>query len=494
MATETGSLGSSASSGSRVRVRAAAAPSEIDRLFDRSFRIGRVDDCDVTIKNEYVSRNHVEIFYQDDGWWVKDLNSSNGIFVSGHRVQVAPVGQSLQIRLGVEGPFVSLDVEQPKPVARPERPPPASTKKTLADYEKHYFGKGLPDTPAGERTMYIRQAFAQVQTKQKRKYGGIVAVLAVVLIGAAGYAYYEHQQVSKQRALAENIFYSMKSLDVDIANLQRVVLNSSDQVAKTQIQKFNNQRGQLEKNYDQFLSQLKTYNQKLTPQEQLILRIARVFGECELNMPPEFVTEVKSYIQKWQSSGRFARDIKTARENGYTKRIMQEMLAENLPPQFFYLALQESDFQPFISGPPTRKGIAKGMWQFIPQTAIKYGLHVGPLVDFGRPDPGDDRHHWDRETIAAGKYLKELYSTDAQASGLLVMACYNWGEDYVLPLVRSMPENPRERNFWKLLANYKSKVPQQTYDYVFYISSAAVIGENPRLFGFDFDNPLTNAE
>ncbi|HEX4771989.1 MAG TPA: FHA domain-containing protein [Bryobacteraceae bacterium] len=488
MGTESSPVGSPP----RLRVRA-DAPANIDCFFDRSFRIGRVDDCDVTIKNEYVSRNHVEIFFQDGGWWVKDLNSSNGIFVAGQRVELAAVGQSLKIRLGVEGPFVDLNIEQPKPlVARPQRPVPAGgDKKAIDDYAKHYFGQGSPDTPAGERTMYIRQAFAQVQTKQKRKYGGMLAALGVVLIAAAGYAFYEHQQVSKQKALAENIFYAMKSLDVDIANLQRIVLSSSDQAAAAQIQKFNSRRDQMEKNYDQFLSSLKVYNQKLTPQEQLILRVARIFGECELNMPPEFVSEVKNYIQKWQSSGRFARDIKAARENGYTKHITQELLAENLPPQFFYLALQESDFQPFISGPPTRKGIAKGMWQFIPETAVKYGLHLGPLVDFARPDPGDDRHHWDRETIAAGKYLKELYSTDAQASGLLVMACYNWGEVYVLPLVRSMPENPRERNFWKLLSTYRAKIPQETYDYVFYIASAAVIGENPRLFGFDFDNPLT---
>ena len=37
-------------------------------------------------------------------------------------------------------------------------------------------------------------------------------------------------------------------------------------------------------------------------------------------------------------------------------------------------------------------------------------------------------------------------------------------------------------------------MPDQTYDYVFYIVSAAVIGENPRLFGFQFDNPLAFAE
>jgi len=60
--------------------------------------------------------------------------------------------------------------------------------------------------------------------------------------------------------------------------------------------------------------------------------------------------------------------------------------------------------------------------------------------------------------------------------------------------VRSMPSNPRERNFWRLLSSYRDKIPKETYDYVLYIVSAAVIGENPRLFGFDFDNPLAQPE
>jgi hypothetical protein len=55
-----------------------------------------------------------------------------------------------------------------------------------------------------------------------------------------------------------------------------------------------------------------------------------------------------------------------------------------------------------------------------------------------------------------------------------------------------MPDNPRERNFWRILENHRKKIPKQTYDYVFYIVSAAVIGENPRLFGFNFDNPLAS--
>jgi hypothetical protein len=207
-------------------------------------------------------------------------------------------------------------------------------------------------------------------------------------------------------------------------------------------------------------------------------------------MPPDFEQEVMKYINYWQSSGRFARDIRLAKEKNYTQKISQALQQHGLPAQFFYLAMQESDFDAYANGPMTRKGIAKGMWQFIPETGVKYGLHLGPLVDLGRPDPADEREQVDKATDAATRYIAMLYGTDAQASGLLVMACYNWGEDQVLPLVRSMPANPRERNFWKLLADHRKEIPQQTYDYVFYIISAAVIGENPRLFGFDFDNPL----
>ena len=166
------------------------------------------------------------------------------------------------------------------------------------------------------------------------------------------------------------------------------------------------------------------------------------------------------------------------------------MLAQSLPPQFFYLALQESDFNALVSGPKTYAGIAKGMWQFIPPTAERYGLRIGPLAEEPRPDLLDERHQWDKATVAAGKYLKELYSTDSLASGMLVMASYNWGEGKVIKLIKSLPANTKDRNFWRLLADHKAEIPDETYNYVFYILSAAVIGENPRLFGFNFDNPL----
>jgi membrane-bound lytic murein transglycosylase D len=481
----------SSSSAPVVRVSVEAIPGVREQFeFRESFIIGRVEECGVCIKNEYVSRNHAQVSFENGQWLVRDLNSSNGLFVDGQRVQSTAVNQATTFRLGVQGPTVSLAVEPPPAPAVPDISAAPSDATMVARYVEHYFSNTSGDQPVGEHTMLVRQAFSRVQKKEKRKYGLIMAVLGLLVVSIGGYAIYLHQQAGKRKAIAESLFYSMKSLDLDIGNVEKLVLDSHSKQGMEEIQKYQNRRKEMEKNYDQFLKSMRVYDRKLTPQQRLVLRVSRIFGECELAMPPDFEAEVNNYIQKWKSSGRLARAIRVAKENNYIAGISKELLAQDLPAQFFYLALQESDFNAYNSGPMTRKGIAKGMWQFIPETAVKYGLKVGPLADLPRADPGDDRHHWDRETKAAARYMKDLYTTDAQASGLLVMACYNWGEDYVLPLVRKLPPNPRDRNFWRLLALYKDKIPPETYNYVFYIVSAAVIGEDPRLFGFDFDNPL----
>jgi hypothetical protein len=459
-----------------------------DYEFKSPFKIGRTEQCDVWIKNEFVSRIHASVSIENGEWWLSDLNSSNGIYVDGNRVPRVQLKEDIVVRLGIRGPEVRFRVKKPAVV----RHPAADIKKVKSEYAQHYFGKGDQKRPAGEHTMLIRTVFAEVQKKQKRKYGRVILALAGVMVCLGGFALYEHQQVTKQRSTAKDIFYSMKSLDIEIADLQDAVTESNNSQGVEQFKRIEAQRGEMENSYNRYLASLHVYSSKMSEQDRLVLRVARIFGECELDMPPDFMAEVNKYIKYWQSSGRLEKAITRAQANNYTATISRELLSEGLPPQYFYLALQESDFDPYISGPPTRKGIAKGMWQFIPETALKYGLHLGPLVDMARPDTLDDRYNYQRETVAAAHYLKDLYGSDAQGSGLLVMACYNWGEDYVLPLVRSMPMNPRDRNFWMLLQKHRDKIPKETYDYVFYIVSAAVIGENPRLFGFNFDNPLAN--
>src|SRR5512144_743144 len=131
--------------------------------FEKSFRIGRADDCDVCIKNDAVSRHHAEVLLQQGRWWIRDLQSMNGLVVADQHVKAAPVGEGLRVRLGLEGPVVDLQIET---TASPEAP---QRRTDITDYERHYFGKRQDDVPVGEHTMIIRQVYQNLATKQKRR-------------------------------------------------------------------------------------------------------------------------------------------------------------------------------------------------------------------------------------------------------------------------------------------------------------------------------------
>jgi len=244
----------------------------------------------------------------------------------------------------------------------------------------------------------------------------------------------------------------------------------------------------MERSYDSFVKELGLYK-KMSEEERIMVQMARLLGECEVNVPDGFVKEVRNYVKKWKSSDRLKEAVTRAKSNHYIPIIIGALTENNLPPHFFYVALQESGFDAQAVGPKTKHGHAKGIWQFIPNTAKQYDLKIGPLYKDPVYDPRDERFHFEKATKAAARYLRDINNTEAQASGLLVIAAYNWGETRIREIIKKMPENPRERNFWCLLA--KQNIPQETYDYVFYIFSAAVICENPRLFGFDFDCPLS---
>jgi hypothetical protein len=464
--------------------------------FARPFTVGRDPDCELRLQHPKVSRHHLAVSYRNGQWRIDDAGSANGMFVDGRRVESCVVSDAQTVTMGLDGPSLLFELN-PQGGTRPgagEAAPtvlgPGSDNELLADLEKKYFGAKRDTRPAGGRTVMIRRAFERVHRKQRRRLAIVVAAFSVLLIAAVGHAIYKARQVARQEELAQLLFYDMKALDVAIANIERRVAGTADADVMAQVAGQRERRRQMDSTYDSYLKTLNLYDSHLSPEDKLILRVTRRFGECELGAPDEYMRLVKTYIKEWQSSGRLATAVDRATKMGYTPRIAEEFIKQNLPPQFFYLALQESDFDAFTSGPPTRWGFAKGMWQFIPDTAKRYGLAIGPLSDQPRPDVRDDRHDWQKATNAAARYIKDIYSTDAQASGLLVMASYNWGENRVINLLRSMPANPGDRNFWKVLARHHDQVPDETYKYVFRIVSAAVIGEDPQLFGFPFSNPL----
>ena len=448
--------------------------------FTEAFTIGREDSCDVWIQEQIVSRKHADIVFEQGRWWFKDAHSANGTYIHGEKIDQVPLSSDTQVELGMNGAVVSFEVEESDAEMTTREQEPADSASVTHIINKYFDEDGGKD--AGSHTMMVRKAFAHVQNKQRRKYTKIILVFAVLLAATASYAIYQQLMIQKQRSMAQGIFYRLK--EIEIARARSPSLSSEPD---TDLLKLN-------QDYEEVLTQLGVYQEDLDVEEKLILRVARIFGECEVDLPNGFVGEVKRYINKWKSTRRFTQALNRARSNDYIGEIVRRMQEQGLAPQFFYIALQESDFRLNACGPPTRYGYAKGMWQFIPMTAQDYGLKVGPREKERVADPQDERHDFEKATQAAARYIRRIYETDAQASGLLVIASYNWGERRVADLIRRMPDNPRDRNFWRLMEDHVDQFPDETYDYVFSIFSAAVIGEDPRHFGFDFDNPLQGAD
>jgi membrane-bound lytic murein transglycosylase D len=432
--------------------------------FTKAFRIGRDPECQVRLTDIAVSKIHLEVYFEKDKWWARDLNSTNGTFRAGKKITKVPLGTRTKLILGRTGPLLTFEVEGAS-------------------------GDGEDD--AGEQTRLIRQKVFVREKKLSRKYIRAIIVLGAVALVATAYAVYKHMQVQKQEQLAQEAFYEMKALDIAYAVLKKQFAGAgADTTARAEVTTYLEKRRKLMATYEKLISELGIYSENMDEKQKTIYHVARVFGECEIGMPEDFVYEVENYIDLWKKSPKLRQGVTRAEESGYPARIAAAFIAQDLPPQFFYLALQESEFDSTEVGPETRFGIAKGMWQFMPATAVEYGLKTGPLIRIPKPDPRDERQDVTKSTDAAARYISDMYNTEAQASGLLVIASYNWGHNVVRGLIREMPDNPRERNFWRFLTLYRDKIPKQTYDYVFYIFSAAVIGENPNLWGFNMEKPF----
>lgn len=499
------------------------------QAFSTRFTIGRGADCDVRIDSALASRVHAEVVPEQGRWWIRDLGSTNGLIVAGERVEAAEIAPGLSVQVGANGPMLQLALgallteaedalsrdptlsRQPDTPAR--TPPeqltsavPGDADASLAHAIERYFDDD-PDRPAGEHTQLIRRAYRTVNKRQTTKWRRVLVGLGLLLVVAVVFGGVQRLQNQRLRTQAEQIFTSLKELDVTIVNLRRLVEAQGGAELAEQLDRLDTQRARLNAQYEGYVQDMGVYRKLRSEEERLIYRTARAFGESETSMSQAFVERVKQEIEGyWQGAGkrRFERAVRRAEENEFTPFIVQTLREHGLPPEFYYLALQESDFIEDRVGPPTRWGHAKGAWQFIPTTARRYGLNPGPRADTDAADPLDERQNFFLATDAAARYLRDLHGVLTQASGLLVMASYNWGEHRVLPRLNDLetpeavfnatfedvPTSPESRNYWNFLAEYESRMPDETKDYVLKIFSAAVIGKDPRYFGFDFDDPL----
>lgn len=474
-----------------VRVQQGTVWSDEQRFTD-TFRIGRDPACELSVTEQVVSKVHAEMRCEEGQWWIVDLQSRNGTYLNGERINRASMPSSCKVELGQGGPILWISV------GRQIQVPEHSADKTVVQGREETVTELVKrlehpqDTDErGDETRRYDKALDRITKRRTRRYLVVLGIVGVLLVGAVAVAIYQNQKIVKLRETAGDIFYAMKRVELQVAQLEELVVDSKQAKEMQDILSKRQEIKSLESKYDRFVKELGLYDVNMSEQDRAVFRVVRMFGECEVTMPKEFLAEVNKYILRWKSTERLTNGIRRAHQHGYTGTIASTMFTRNLPPHFFYLALQESGFDVKAIGPKTRMGYAKGMWQFIPPTAKDFGLKTGPLQHVAEYDPDDERFNFSKATDAAARYIKRIYLSDAQASGLLVIASYNWGEGNVTRMIKQMPQNPQDRNFWQLLKRFK--IPQETYDYVFFIVAAAVIGENPQLFGFDFPAPFPRA-
>ncbi|MFI5451996.1 lytic transglycosylase domain-containing protein [Pedobacter sp. UC225_61] len=141
------------------------------------------------------------------------------------------------------------------------------------------------------------------------------------------------------------------------------------------------------------------------------------------------------------------------------------LAAYGIPNDFKYMPLVESGLQ----GGTSPKG-ASGYWQFMPGTARTYGLKVNGNVD--------ERQNLRKSTIAACKYIKELYSIFD--SWTLVAAAYNVGDVHMKRQINKQNQD----NYFKM------KLNRETGGYVYKLISMKEILENPARNGYTSQKAL----
>ena len=152
----------------------------------------------------------------------------------------------------------------------------------------------------------------------------------------------------------------------------------------------------------------------------------------------------------------------------YGPMIQQKLAERDMPQDLLWLATIESGLDPNAYS----KADAAGIWQFIEETAKRYGLEVSEYVD-ERRDPI-------ASTDAALDYLKQL-NERMGGSWYLAAAGYNTGENRVERIVNEYAGgNFSDETFW----NIERFLPSETRDYVPVMLAMGHIAKDPAKYGF----------
>jgi hypothetical protein len=196
------------------------------------------------------------------------------------------------------------------------------------------------------------------------------------------------------------------------------------------------------------------------------------FGETDYRAPPEMVERVEHYLSQY--TGRMRRTIAMYMERSkqYFPMIRRVFEEKNIPLELAYVSMLESGFN---TTAVSHAG-AVGLWQFMPHTARRYGLHVSGNID-ERTDP-------EKATYAAAAYFRHLIAIfGSRSSVMLCMAAYNAGEQRIINALKRIDDPMRNRDFWYLYR--MGWLAEETNEYIPQVIALIIVSENLAEYGFE---------
>ncbi len=450
-------------------------------------KIGRGEAMDVRVASSGLSRHHASIFLENGRIWILDNNSTNGSFVNGVPVAASgtPLTNNDKIRLGSDAEFTLQTVHE-KPFA------------------KH--------TPA------FTGAKGTAQSSNLTKFAPLaVALIAVTIIGLA-LAIVAARSISRAeddpQFVAQNGADDNSEIDAEIDDEPVSKKSNKNSVSnkqpreQTNSNSSNSNAAEPEKTEPStpaapghIVLPSKTYLEMSDQEKREFIAaesivVARMIGNRSGEaVSPAAVERIKSFVEGYARRLKVAKRagtcgfsdnletvIERASENA--QFIVPAFNSEGLAPQLgLYLAMIESEHCVCLQSPTG----PLGMFQFTRATGAGFGLTV---KQNGSPQNPDERCEPEKAAPAAARYMKFLsgrYGTGA-LSVPLAIASYNSGEGGLSSNLQTAlaEESNQERSFWTLVANegkLSAQFQKENIKYVPKFFAAAIVGENPTVFG-----------
>ena len=210
-------------------------------------------------------------------------------------------------------------------------------------------------------------------------------------------------------------------------------------------------------------------------------RISAMMGERPVKLNEEALRAIKRRVDHYaarvgstsEELGREDLRITYARGAPFVPLIARSFAARKVPVIIgIYLPMIEAEYRTCLENSIG----AKGLFQFLPQTARQYGVAPEEMCDVEKMTP------------AAAHYIADRMAElgDDSQSMTLVLLSYNRGPEGVRNALRQLRSADNyERNFWTLFAHRDQLDDVFNRENALYVPNffaAAIIGENPQSF------------